>query len=54
MNIQVIRELVEEVLLAARWDDTGVISGSSLPELALNVATEIGMTREEIIALATD
>jgi hypothetical protein len=52
VNVRVVRELVEEVLLTCRWDETGVTS--SLVDLALNAAIEIGMSEEEIRELASE
>jgi len=50
MELRVIRDLVVEVLTTCRADDTGVTY--DLIEPALRAAAEIGMTEEEIKALA--
>lgn len=51
MDIRIIKNLIEEVLTTCRWDDTGVTL--DLVEPALNAAVEIGMTEQELKALAT-
>lgn len=49
MDNRFVRELIEEVLTVARWDDTGVTG--DLVEPAFRAAIEIGMTQEEIKGL---
>jgi hypothetical protein len=52
METRIIRDLIVEVLTTARLDDTGVTY--DLVEPALRAAAEIGMTSEEIKALAEE
>ena len=52
MDMRIIRNLIEEVLTTCRWDDTGVTL--DLVEPALKAAIEIGMTEDELKALATN